>query len=268
MSTWRNLGWAFSGLAAAVILGASMSAANPPKKTMPDSFVYLRDVDPTIQQDMRYAGSVNFTGRPVPGYDAPECILVREAAEALKAAQSELKPLGYSLKVYDCYRPAQAVAAFVDWSKEPDDPIAKETHYPNLTKADLFPKYIATRSGHSRGATLDVTIVPIGTAPAAAPPDGAPLKPCTEGDPSDNSLVMGTGFDCFDPKANTVTAGLTPDEARNRKLLVDVMSRHGFQNYPKEIWHYTFQPEPYPDTYFDFPILPWPEPGDDGSTEG
>lgn len=271
MSTRFSLGQA--ALAAVAVIGvsnmgASMSAkgapddnapaSTMPESTMPESFVYLRDVDPTIQQDMRYAGSRNFTGRPVPGYDAPECILVREAAEALKAAQAALEPSGYSLKVYDCYRPAKAVAAFVNWSSEPDDPKAKRTHYPNLSKRDLFPNYIATRSGHSRGATLDVTIVPIGTEPAPVKADSDQPEPCTEGDPADNALDMGTGFDCFDPKANTVTRGLTPAEEQNRKRLVDVMSRHGFRNYPKEFWHYTFEPEPFPDTYFDFPILPRP----------
>ena len=185
---------------------------------MPDSFVYLRDVDPSIQQDMRYASRHNFTRRPVPGYDAPECVLVREAAKALKAVQADLKPIGYSLKVYDCYRPAQAVAAFVDWSSEPDDPIAKRSHYPNLSKSDLFPKYIATRSGHSRGATLDVTIVPIGSKPSPVTDGSSSAEPCTEGDPSDNSLDMGTAFDCFDLKANTITKQLTPLEEQNRQL--------------------------------------------------
>ena len=257
MTICHDFGRAFLAAAAvSILLGASTSAAGTPKTIMPNSFVYLRDVDPTIQQDMRYAGSDNFTGGPVPGYDAPECILVREAAEALKVAQADIKPMGYALKVYDCYRPAQAVSAFVDWSTEPDDPDAKRTHYPNLSKSDLFPKYIATRSGHSRGATLDVTIVPIGSAPSPAEADHVKPEPCTEGDPADNSLALGTGFDCFDVKANTVTKGLTPEEERNRQLLLKVMSRHGFQNYPKEIWHYTFQPEPFPDTYFDFPILP------------
>jgi len=220
--------------------------------SMPKGFVYLHDVDPSIQQDMRYAGSNNFTRRPVPGYDAAECVLVREAADALKAAQAELEPLGLSLKVYDCYRPTQAVAAFVEWSKEPDDPIAKLEHYPDLPKSALFPEYIATRSSHSRGATVDVTIAPLGSSPeASAGEDGVP---CTSAQPSDNSLDMGTGFDCFDPKANTDSPDLTPEQQRNRKLLVDIMSRHGFKNYPKEIWHYTFEPEPHPDTYFDFPI--------------
>jgi len=225
---------------------------------MPKDFVYLHDIDPSIEQDMRYAGSNNFTGKPLPGYDAAECVLVRQAAEALKAVQAELRPMGLSLKVYDCYRPTRAVAAFVDWAKEPDDPQSKLAHYPDLPKSALFPDYIATRSGHSRGATLDLTLVPLDTSPTGA--EASPVA-CTVAQPSDNSLDMGTGFDCFDPKANTDAPGLTPEQRRNRAMLLEVMSRHGFKNYPKEIWHYTFEPEPYPDTFFDFPIEP--RPGDD-----
>jgi len=273
MSVRRKFGWAVPAAAAAIVSVALMSAprtlsaadtpspAGTTNGAMPAPFVYLRDVDSSIQQDMRYAGSGNFTGRPVPGYEAPECILVREAAEALKSAQAELAPMGLSLKVYDCYRPEQAVAAFVDWSKEPDNPGAKRTHYPNLSKSSLFPDYIATRSGHSRGATLDVTIVPAGSSPSPAEANPVKREPCTAGDDDDNGLDMGTGFDCFDPKANTVTQGLTAGQERNRQLLVEVMSRHGFKNYPKEIWHYTFEPEPFPDTYFDFPVLPRPAHG-------
>ena len=255
---WRRIGRTAAAVAILTTMASPMSSANAPKNEMPDSFVYLRAVDPSIEQDMRYAGRDNFTGRPVPGYDAAECVLVRQAAEALKAAQAELKPMGLSLKVYDCYRPAMAVAAFVAWSKEPDDPGTKRTHYPMLSKDQLFPEYIATRSGHSRGATLDITIVPLDSTPSAAEADPVKAEACTAGDPADNSLDMGTGFDCFDPKANTDTPGLTKDQQDNRELLLEVMNRYGFKNYPQEIWHYTFEPEPYPDTYFDFPILPRP----------
>lgn len=246
------------GLVSALTLLAPspLNAANIPK-----DFVYLRDVDPSIEQDLRYAGSDNFTLKALPGYDAPECMLVRLAAEALKAAQAELKPRGLSLKVYDCYRPAQAVAAFVAWAKEPDNPAAKRTHYPGLPKSALIPDYIATRSGHSRGATVDVTLVPLGSSPIANGAGATGVVACTSAEPSDNSLDMGTGFDCFDPKANTDAPGLTPEQRRNRALLLELMSRHGFENYPKEIWHYTFQPEPYPNTYFDFPIRPRPTGG-------
>ncbi len=221
---------------------------------LPEGFVYLRDIAPTIPQDIRYAGSRNFTGRPVPGYTAAECVLARPAAEALKAVQADLAAQGLSLKVYDCYRPKQAVAAFVDWAKEPTDPGAKRTYYPNLAKGALFPDYIATRSGHSRGATVDVTLVPLEATDAA---DMAPDQtPCTTGGSGDGSLDMGTRFDCFDRKANTATQGLTESQRANRQRLVEAMAAHGFTNYPKEFWHYTFKPEPYPDTYFDFPILP------------
>jgi D-alanyl-D-alanine dipeptidase len=245
------------GLVATVLLLANSGAARG-GESMPSDFVYLRDVDPSIQQDMRYAGPDNFTGGPVPGYQAPECILVGPAAKALKAVQADLRPKGLSLKVYDCYRPEQAVAAFVAWAKQPDDPAAKRSHYPTLPKSALFPDYIATRSGHSRGATLDVTLVPDGvrTTPDEAAASNA--SACGLHAPADGSLDMGTGFDCFSPKSNTVTSGLTPEQKRNRALLLDAMTRHGFKNYPQEIWHYTFEPEPHPARYFDFPVAPRP----------
>ena len=226
---------------------------------MPNRFVYLHDVDPTILQDMRYATANNFTGHVVPGYAAPECVLVREAADALKAAQAELTPRGLSLKVYDCYRPARAVAAFVAWAKEPDDRHAKAVHYPALDKAALFPGYIATRSGHSRGATMDLTLVSLDAAPVPPPADAEGSASCTaeQGKRSANtSLDMGTSFDCFDAKANTLAADLTQTQRANRALLVDAMRRHGLKNYDKEWWHFTLENEPYPDTIFDFPILP------------
>ena len=229
---------------------------------IPEGFVYLHDIDPTIQQDMRYAGADNFTGHAVPGYDTAECVLVRQAAEALAAVQADLNRQGLALKLYDCYRPAQAVAAFVAWAKEPDDPKAKTVHYPALDKQVLFPEgYIATVSGHSRGATMDLTLVPLATDNAAPAPDGQSLGACTAPQAereADTSLDMGTGFDCFDVKANTEVAGLTPEQRANRQRLLDAMSRHGFNNYDKEWWHFTLENEPYPDRIFGFPILPRP----------
>jgi D-alanyl-D-alanine dipeptidase len=131
--------------------------------------------------------------------------------------------------------------------------------YPNLTKGDLFPGYIATRSGHSRGATLDLTLVPIDN---SAPPAGeAKPQSCTasqKGHAPDGSVAMGTSFDCFDVKANTAAPGLSSEERANRNLLVAAMQARGFKNYPKEWWHFTLEPEPYPDTIFDFPISPRP----------
>ena len=224
---------------------------------MPEDFVYLRDVDPTILQDMRYAGPANFTGKPVPGYDAAECVLVRQAAEALQRVQEEVARDGLTLNVYDCYRPARAVAAFVAWAKEPDDPEAKAAYYPNLAKADLFPDYIAIRSGHSRGATVDLTLVKI-DAEAGSSAEDAETQACTapqKGQAPDGSLAMGTSFDCFDVKANTAAFGPSKEERDNRAALVSAMQAHGFVNYPKEWWHFTLKNEPYPNTFFDFPIM-------------
>ena len=178
-------------------LGLSTATHPASASEMPKDFAYLRDVDPTIQQDIRYAGSDNFTGAPVPGYDAPDCVLLRQVAEALKAVQADLKAKGFGLLVYDCYRPTTAVAAFVAWAKLPDDSKAKATWYPNLNKSDLFPDYIATRSGHSRGATLDLTIEPLEA--SGETQAGAEAKPraCTapqEGHAPDGSLAMGTAI--------------------------------------------------------------------------
>jgi zinc D-Ala-D-Ala dipeptidase len=239
----------------AMLIGLAIAAPALAADAMPDGFVYLRDVDPTIEQDMRYADSRNFTGRPVPGYDAPECVLLHQAAEALKAVQADLKAKGFGLRVYDCYRPAKAVAAFVDWAKLPDDPKAKATWYPNLNKSELFPEYIATRSGHSRGATVDLTLVPSGEETKGPPATG----PCTAPQKSkapDGSLAMGTTFDCFDGKSTQFASNITVEQNANRIMLDDAMRAHGFKDYAMEWWHFTLSPEPYPDTYFDFPIEP------------
>jgi D-alanyl-D-alanine dipeptidase len=152
-------------LAVLVSLTAAIAAAAAGK--IPNRFVYLRDADATILQDMRYGSANNFTGHRVPGYDAPECVLVREAADALKAVQAELRPRGLSLKVYDCYRLARAVAAFVAWAKLPDDLRAKATYYPALDKRALEP------------FSRDLTLVPLDARPAAAASEGWAAAPCT-----------------------------------------------------------------------------------------
>jgi len=237
---------------------AALVAAPASAGEMPKDFVYLADIDPTIQQDMRYAGDNNFIGKVVPGYTAPECVLVKPAAEALKRVQDAVRSKGFMLKVYDCYRPARAVAAFVHWAKEPDDPKAKIIYYPNLPKSALFPDYIATRSGHSRGATMDLTLVPLSPSDEVAPQSGGACTARQKGEAPDGSLAMGTTFDCFDVKANTAASGLTEEERADRAILVEAMQAQGFKNYPKEWWHYTLEGEPYPDTIFDFPIEPRP----------
>jgi zinc D-Ala-D-Ala dipeptidase len=243
-----------------VAIAVTLVATQGSAAALPDGFVYLRDIDPTILEDMRYAGSNNLTGAPVPGYDAPECVLVRQAAEALKQVEADLRDEGLTLKVYDCYRPARAVAAFGEWGKKPDDPAAKINYYPNLPKAALFPDYIAIRSGHSRGATVDITLAPIGdTWRRSAPEAGTVPQPCTAPQQNlapDGSLAMGTRFDCLDEEANTAAPGLTKEEQDNRARLLKAMQARGFTNYPKEWWHFTLTAEPYPDTIFDFPIVP------------
>ena len=240
----------------APIFGAMLEPSLAGAEEIPEGFVYLREVDPSIAQDIRYGGAENFTGAAVPGYGARECVLAREAAVALKAVQEAVRHKQLSLKVYDCYRPAQAVAAFVAWAKTPDDPAAKAAYYPSLDKSDLFPDYIATRSGHSRGATVDVSLVSLGADDMAPRPNEGSCA-ATPGDRSDDgSLAMGTRFDCFDARAHTEAPGLNETERAHRQTLVSAMQAAGFSNYPLEWWHFTLVPEPYPDTYFDFPIEP------------
>jgi D-alanyl-D-alanine dipeptidase len=233
-----------------LIAGCEAPAASPP---LPDGFVYLEQVAPSIVQDMRYATAYNFTGAPVPGYEAGRCILSKPAAEALAGVQASLVEQGLTLKVYDCYRPQQAVNAFVAWS-EADDTATQGIFYPALTKEVLFPEgYIARRSGHSRGSTVDLAIAFQATARdvdrSGHPCDQAkgPAKPAGQ-------LDFGTAYDCFDTLSHTFDARIQGVAAANRALLVESMQPHGFENYPKEWWHFTYHPEPFPDLYFDFPV--------------
>ncbi|AQT80026.1 D-alanyl-D-alanine dipeptidase [Mycolicibacterium litorale] len=224
----------------------------------PADFVALADVDPTILQDIRYATPHNFVGDPVAGYRSAMCILTRQAAEGLRRAQQAFLDRSYTLKVYDCYRPQQAVDEFVSWAEDLADQRMKAEFYPRVDKSALFDDgYIADKSGHSRGSTMDLTLVPL---PAASTPPyvaGQPLMDCAAPQGirfPDNSVDMGTGYDCFDTLAHTEDPRIQGEELKNRLLLKDVMAGAGFVNYDKEWWHFTYQPEPYPDTYFDFPI--------------
>ncbi|WP_433219642.1 M15 family metallopeptidase [Dactylosporangium sp. CS-047395] len=240
---------------------ASPSAAQKPepgttpKRQLPDGFVDLSDVDASILSDIRYATPHNFVGRPVTGYLRPRCLLTSEAAEALHRVQRSAQARGYSLKVYDCYRPQRAVDDFVDWSKNADQRMKGE-FYPAVDKSALFDDgYIGGPTAHSRGSTMDLTIVAL---PARTQPEwhqGDPLEACTAADRfPDNTLDMGTGFDCFDPLAHTAATGVSAAERANRDLLTGLMAAGGFTNYPKEWWHYTLTKEPFPDTYYDFPV--------------
>jgi len=227
----------------------------------PAGIVDASTVVPDLRLDMRYAGAHNFIGRPIAGYRAAKCYLSKRAAEALKRVQDELRPQGLGLKVYDCYRPQRAVNDFVRWGKDLADQKMKAEFYPNVDKRRLFRSgYIASRSGHSRASTVDLTIVPLSAPPELAQPakTAGPLASCegkTKADRApDDSLDMGTSFDCFSKRSHTNFVGLTPEQKANRKLLKSAMARAGFRNLATEWWHYTLRGEPYPKTYFDFPV--------------
>jgi D-alanyl-D-alanine dipeptidase len=204
---------------------------------LPPDFVYLRDVDASIVQDMRYAGANNFTGRPLPGYGAAECVLRRDAALALKQVQDSLKGSGLSLKVYDCYRPQRAVDAMARWAQAGEDN-ATRRFYPGLDKRTLFQQgWIAYRSRHTAGLAIDLTLTPTGASPAPrgnGECDGASRT-------IDGSLDMGTTFDCFSAKSYTRSGAIGGEARDNRAKLQAVMTRHGFQNYFREWWHYQFR---------------------------
>jgi D-alanyl-D-alanine dipeptidase len=214
-------------------------------QTRPEAFVRLVEVDSTIRQDMRYYGTRNFVGRPITGYEAPQCWLTRPAAEALSRVQDDLRPFGLTLLVFDCFRPQRAVDHFVRWARDIRDTATKQAYYPTVPKGALFAEgYIASRSGHSRGSTVDLTIIPVES--RATLPGGG----CDETLP----LPMGTGYDCFHPRSHTAHGDLAPQARVNRLLLRTMMEQHGFRNYPKEWWHYTLRGEPFPETFFDVPV--------------
>nr|WP_112475429.1 M15 family metallopeptidase [Streptomyces sp. ST1020] len=247
---------ALAALLATALAPAPASARTEPKA--PADFVALRSVDPTIRQEMRYTTVHNFVGARVDGYREPLCILTRPAAEALHRAQARLLRKGYTLKVYDCYRPQRAVDHFVRWAEDLDDQAMKAEFYPEVDKTRLFTDgYIAEKSGHSRGSTLDVTLVKLPALPTRPYVPGEPLVSCHaprwERFP-DNSVDMGTGFDCFDTLSHTLDPRVRGIQRANRLLLKSTLESLGFVNLAEEWWHYTFKPEPYPDTYFDFPV--------------
>lgn len=195
----------------------------------------VRMLVPGIRTEMRYAGADNFTGAPVPGYEAPRCLLLRPAAAALARVQASLQAEGLALLVYDCYRPVRAVQAFMRWAASPDDPVLKARWHPRVDRSALVPEYIADSSGHSRGASVDLTFARCDAAGACVP------------------LDMGTPFDFFDPAAHT-DAPVTAAQRGNRDRLRAAMEAGGFRNYPREWWHYTLHPEPDAATAYDFPV--------------
>jgi D-alanyl-D-alanine dipeptidase len=225
---------------------------------MPERFVDIKDVIPDIQVDIRYFTPHNFVGEKVNGYNAAKCIITREAAEALALVQRDLSIFSLGLKIYDCYRPQRAVNHFVKWATEIDNTKTKEEFYPTIDKRNLFKDgYIDSKSGHSRGSMVDLTVIPIPPRQQHNYVPGQRLYECYL--PAghrfgDNSIDMGTGFDCFNELSHTQNRNVGLQQRINRLLLKVLMEKQGFRNFEKEWWHYTLNNEPYPDTYFDFTI--------------
>jgi D-alanyl-D-alanine dipeptidase len=208
--------------------------------TMPAAFIDAATVVDGLVVDRRYFGADNFVGTRIDGYQAPRCLLARPAAVALSAAQRDLTRRGLGLKVLDCYRPTRAVAHFARWARDLADMTRKADYYPDVDKRDLFRLgYIAERSGHSRGSTVDITLV---------------RRAGGEGDPDMGMPDMGTRFDFFGPKSWPSDISVGKAVRRNRALLAAAMARAGFQAYDKEWWHFTLRNEAFPKSYFDFPV--------------
>jgi len=225
----------------------------------PDHMVYLRSVAPSIVQDIRYASAHNFTGHPLDGYQAPQCLLSLDAAQALARVQTALQAQGYGLKVFDCYRPTRAVADMGRFATQPGDPLKSE-FYPTLDKKDFWRLgYVARVSNHSRGNTVDLTLTGPDALPAAAWTPAATPVDCTAPYGQrwrDGALDMGTGFDCFDERAHTDSALIGATAKANRQRLNSAMEKEGFSGYSAEWWHFTYRADaPKPDV-MDFPITP------------
>lgn len=219
------------GALALLLLTAQPTRAQAP---LPPGFVDAATVVDGLVVDMRYFGADNFVGEKIDGYERPRCLLSAQAAHALAAVQRSLAPRGLGLKVFDCYRPQRAVAHFVRWGQRVDDVKRKAEFYPDVDKRDLFRNgYIATHSGHSRGSTVDLTLVRRADA---------------------RELEMGSPFDYLSPKSWPSDRSVSLDAQKNRALLAEAMRAGGFRPYAKEWWHFTLANEPFPHSYFDFPV--------------
>jgi len=220
-------------VAAVMLTGARVDAQSPEDSPRPAAFVDTATVVPGLVVDMRYFGTGNFVGTRIEGYHAPVCYLTRQAAAALALVQQDLAPRKLGLKVFDCYRPVRSVMHFARWARNVADNSTKAEFYPDVDKKHLFRDgYIAMRSGHSRGSTVDLTLVTL---------------------PDERELDMGTRFDFLSPASGY--GGYVSEQARaNRALLANAMRARGFIPYEKEWWHFTLRGEPFPDSYFDFPV--------------
>ncbi len=197
-------------------------------------FVSLQDVIPEALPEIRYAGSFNFVGERIDGYEEPVALMTREAAEALSRVNGEAAARGLGLKIFDAYRPRRAVEHFMRWAADPEDQRMKEAFYPDIPKAEIIPRgYVAPESSHSRGSTVDLTLVDLQTR---------------------EELDMGGSFDFFGERSHPDYAGLTEAQRANRRLLREMMTRQGFLPIETEWWHFTLANEPYPETCFTFPV--------------
>lgn len=237
-------------------LGSKETNIQSAKSSLPHGFVYLDEIDSTIRQSLRYYGDKNFIGHSVDGYLSSRVILTRKAAEALSKAQALLKKDGYSFVIYDAYRPQTAVNSFMDWSKDPNDQKMKTWFYPRVDKSRVFEQgYVAEKSGHSRGSTIDLSIIPIKMSLYEVDPQPRKLRDGFEILFLDDGTVdMGSSFDLFDKASHYENDLISEEHQKRRQYLKQVMESCGFKNYAEEWWHFTLKDEPFPDTYFDFPV--------------
>ena len=203
-----------------------------------ENFVLIKELVPSIVIEIRYGTNNNFTGRPIPGYESRQAVITIATANALKKVQKELNKLGLGLKIFDAYRPQKAVNYFMKWSDQPSDTIMKNKYYPNLKKNTLFDLgYIASKSGHTRGSTIDVTLL------------------YESGPEKGKEVDMGSEWDLFGVRSGYSYVAISMIQKENRRLLRELMIAHEFLPYDKEWWHFSLKNEPYPDTYFEF-IVP------------
>lgn len=230
------------------------------QETRAKGFVYLHEIDPTILVSLRYATDENFVGKPVDGYKSSKVIMTKQAAEALKKVQASVKKDGYSLVVYDAYRPQEAVDHFMRWSAAIDDQIKESQYYPRVNKKDVFDLgYVAKRSGHSRGSTVDLTLIKLGDSLHKIEEhdrvllDGFTIKYLDDG-----TLDMGSSFDLFDVASHYENKVIGEPYTTRRTYLKNIMEKHGFKNYSEEWWHFTLKNEPYlaslDESYHNFPV--------------
>ena len=197
-------------------------------------FVTITDVVPDVILEIRYFGTYNFVGTRIDGYEEPTALLTRQAADSLKAVSDDVKAQGYRLKIYDAYRPQKGVDHFVRWAEDIADTLMKPYFYPDLDKSVLFPQeYICLKSGHTRGSTVDLTLFDMAT---------------------EKEVDMGGTFDWFGLESHPDFRGITEQQFQNRMILRQAMLRHGFKPFDTEWWHFTLRDEPFPDTYFTFPV--------------